>query len=292
MVVRVPRLPRPGETVLGGDFRQAGGGKGANQAVAAARAGAAVAMVGCVGADQPGREAIERLRADRVEVAQIGRQVDATTGVALILVADDGQNSIAVAPGANARLTPELVRAAAPLIATASVVLVQLEIPLDAVAETVTLALDHGARVVLDPAPAQALPDALWPHLAVITPNVAEAEALTGSPIRNPADARRAAGLLLDRGVEAAIVTLGAGGVLVATRGTQTAIAGLAVDAVDTTAAGDTFAGVLAARLAEGADLVDAARFANAAAAVSVTRMGAQPSIPTRADITRMLAMP
>ena len=289
MIVRVPQLPGAGETVLGGNFRQVPGGKGANQAVAAVRAGGAVSMVGCVGDDQRGHEAVERLAGDGIEVSQVYRVSEAASGVALIVVDATGQNCIAVAPGANACLTPAMVRRAEPLLAVADVVLVQLEVPLDTVVETVTIASGHGARVVLDPAPAQPLPDALWRHLALITPNVTEAEALVGAEIRDQEDARAAAGVLLERGVESAIVTLGADGVLVATRQTRTIIAGLAVEAVDTTAAGDTFSGALAARLAEGVDLVNAARFANAAAAVAVTRMGAQPSVPTRHEITRML---
>jgi ribokinase len=245
-------------------------------------------MVACVGDDQRGRDAVEGLRGDGVEVSQIHRLSTAASGVALIVVDAGGQNSIAVAPGANARLTPAIVRQAEPLIAAAEVVLVQLEVPLDAVVETASIAAGHGVRVILDPAPAQPLPDALWRHLALITPNVTEAAALTGREIRDQADARAVAGILLECGVESAIVTLGADGVLVATRQTKTMIAGLAVEAVDTTAAGDTFAGALAARLAEGADLLDASRFANAAAAMAVTRMGAQSSVPTRDEITRL----
>ena len=289
MVVRAPQLPRAGETVLGSDFRQVAGGKGANQAVAAARAGAAVAMVGCVGHDQHGREAVEGLRREDVDVSQSHRLWEAPSGVALIVVDAGGQNCIAVAPGANACVTPAMVRRAEPLLAAAEVVLVQLEVPLDAVMETATIASSHGARVILDPAPAQPLPDALWRHLALITPNVTEAAALTGREIRDQGDARAVAGAFLERGVESAIVTLGADGVLVVTPQAQIVIGGLVVEAVDTTAAGDTFAGALAARLAEGADLVDASRFANAAAAVAVTRRGAQPSVPTRDEITRML---
>lgn len=288
MVVRALQLPRAGETVLGGDFTQGAGGKGANQAVAA-RAGAAVAMVGCVGDDQRGRDAVDGLRREGVGVSQIHRLSEAASGVALIVVDADGQNCIAVAPGANACLTPAMMHHAEPLLAAAEVVLVQLEVPLDAVVETATIASGHGARVILDPAPAQPLPDALWRHLALITPNVTEAAALTGREIHDQGDVRAVAGVLLERGVESAIVTLGPDGALVATRQAQIVIGGLAVETVDTTAAGDTFAGALAARLVEGADLIDASRFANAAAAVAVTRMGAQPSVPTRDEITRML---
>ena len=290
MVVRAPQLPRAGETVLGGDFRQVAGGKGANQAVAAARAGAAVAMVGCVGDDQRGRDAVDGLRQEGVEVSQIQRLTEAASGVTLIVVDASGQNCIAVAPGANACLTPAMIRHAEPLLVAADVVLVQLEVPLDAVVATATIASGHGARVILDPAPAQALPDALWRRLALITPNVTEAAALTGREIRDQKDARAAAGVLLERGVESVIVTLGTNGVLVTTRQARTVIEGLAVEAVDTTAAGDTFAGALAARLVEGADLVDASRFANAAAALAVTRMGAQPSVPP--ETTSLVCLP
>ncbi|MDP6580070.1 MAG: ribokinase [Vicinamibacterales bacterium] len=289
MVVRVPRLPRPGETVLGGDFRQVAGGKGANQAVAASRAGGTVAMVGCIGDDQLGRDAVAGLRAEGIEVSQIHRQPAVASGVASVLVDAAGENSIAVAPGANACLTPAMVRQADSLLAAAEIVLVQLEVPLDAVVEATTIASGHGARVVLDPAPAQPLPDALWGQLSVITPNATEAEALTGRAIRDQGDALAAAGVLRDRGASSAIVTLGAAGVLVATPQTHTEIVGHVVEAVDTTAAGDTFAGALAASLADGADLIDAARFANAAAALAVTRIGAQPSVPTRNEISGML---
>jgi|TARA_B100002003_G_scaffold236123_1_gene251776 ribokinase len=289
MVVRVPRLPRAGETVLGGDFRQVAGGKGANQAVAASRAGGTVAMVGCVGDDQLGCDAVAGLRREGIDVSQIHRQPAVSSGVASVLVDAGGQNSIAVAPGANACLTPAMVRQAESLLAAAEIVLVQLEVPLEAVVEATTIASGHGARVVLDPAPAQPLPDALWGQLSVITPNVTEAEDLTGRAIRDQGDALAAAGVLRDRGVSSAIVTLGAAGVLVSTRQTHTVIVGHVVEAVDTTAAGDTFAGALAARMADGADLIDASRFANAAAALAVTRIGAQPSVPTRDEVSGML---
>ena len=289
MVVRAPRLPRPGETVLGGEFRLVAGGKGANQAVAAARLGGVVSMVGCVGDDQLGRDAVAGLLAEGVEVSQVHRLPEVASGVAVIVVDAAGQNSIAVAPGANARLTRAMVRQSESLLAAADIVLLQLEVPLDAVVESATIAAGHGARVVLDPAPAQALPGGLWERLAVVTPNTVEAEVLTGRAVRSEADARAAAGVLLGRGVESVIVTRGANGMLVSTRRVSTTIAACAVDVVDTTAAGDTFTGALATRLAEGAGLVDAARFGNAAAAVSVTRIGAQPSVPTRDEVSRML---
>jgi len=289
MVVRVPRLPAVGETVLGVDFRQVSGGKGGNQAVAAARAGAVVAMVGCVGGDQFGSKVVDELRENGVDVSQLHRLSDAVSGVALIAVDTDGQNCITVAPGANVGLTPEMVRQAEPLIAAAGVVLLQLEVPVEAVMEAATIAANYETPIILDPAPAGPLPDRLWSHLAVVTPNVVEAEALTGHRIRGEGDACAAADALIGRGVESVVVTLGASGLLVATRNDRTVLKGFPVEAVDTTAAGDAFAGALAARLAEGTDLIMAARFANAAAAVAVTRLGAQPSIPTRDEIANML---
>lgn len=292
LVVRAPRVPRPGETVLGGEFHQAGGGKGANQAVAAARAGARVTLVGRVGDDRLGAEACARLRADGVDVERVAPVAGVATGVALIVVADDGQNSIAVAPGANSRLTTAAVWAAEPVVAAASVLLVQLEVPLEAVLAASEIADAHRIPVVLDPAPARELPAELWGRLAVVTPNVTEAETLTGMAIRDQDDAGEAAARLRERGAAAAVVTLGAGGLVVATEDGVTPIPGHRVDACDTTAAGDVFAGALAVRLAEGANLLEAARFANAAAAVAVTRLGAQPSIPTRDEISERLSAP
>jgi len=291
MVVGVPRLPAPGETVLGGAFRQVAGGKGANQAVAAVRAGADVAMVGCVGDEQLGHDAVGRLRADGVVVSNVHRVAGSASGVALIVVDATGQNSIAVAPGANMQLTRAHVCQAEALFASAGAVLVQLEVPLDTVSAVAAMAARYQCPLILDPAPAQPLPQALWRQLAVITPNTAEAERLAGRSIRQPEDAWLAADGLLEHGVEAVIITLGAAGVVVATRQTRTTIAGHPVQVSDTTGAGDTFAGALATRLAEGVDLVEAARFGNAAAALSVTRPGAQPSVPTRDEVTQMLAL-
>ncbi len=290
MIIQLDRIPRPGETVLGGRFTTAAGGKGANQAVAAARAGGGVSFVARLGRDVFGDQALAGFRSAGICVDRIGRDPAAPSGVALIFVARDGENSIAVASGANGRLSPADVRKAAPAIRGAAVMLLQLETPLPAVAEAARLAAKAGVRVILNPAPARPLPDALLGRVSVLTPNETEAELLTGVKVNNPAAAARAAASLLGRGVKTVIVTLGARGALVATPDILQLVPGFKVKAVDTTAAGDIFNGALAVAMGEGRPLIEAARFANAAAALSVTRLGAQPSAPRRAEIEQLLA--
>ena len=291
MVVTVPQMPRAGETVLGGEFQQIAGGKGANQAVAAARAGGRVAMIGCTGDDAMGAHALDGLAQAGVEVSQVQRRQECPSGVALILVDEAGENCIAVAPGANARLLPSDIRAAEPLLGTAKVLLVQLEISLETVHESCAIAHRHGVPVILDPAPVppSGIDKTLWSHIAAITPNVTEIEALTGIAVHNHDDARDAGHVLVEWGVDAAVMTLGRQGLYLHSRETSLPVGGLAVTVRDTTAAGDVFAGAMAARLSEGAPLIDAARFANAAAAIAVTRPGAQPSAPYRHEINAML---
>lgn len=284
MVVRLPQLPARGETVLGGDFIQAAGGKGANQAVAAARLGANVVFVARVGDDGLGREAVARFRAEGISVEAIRVDSDAASGVALIMVGGDGENMIAVASGANLRLTPGDVEAAAAHL-SGSILLTQLEIPLESVARAVELAADAGARVILNPAPAQPLPDELLARVSILTPNEGELAALSGREVSDEASARAAAESLLSKGVETVIVTMGAQGALVVGRDESWKEPACRVRAVDTTAAGDSFNGALAWALASGRSLKEAVRLANRAASVSVTRMGAQPSLPTSAEL-------
>lgn len=290
MIVRLSRLPAPGETVIGGVFSTAGGGKGANQAVAAARAGGSVTFVGRVGADDLGDAALGGLRRDRIRVGGVVRDRRAPSGVAFICVARGGENCIAVASGANGRLSAADVGRAETLFKRADILLVQLETPLAAVEEAVRIAARRGVPVILNPAPARRLPGSLLKRLAVITPNEHEAGLLTGVPVTDEESAGAAADILLRRGVRTVLVTLGRRGVYAATRDTRLAVKGFAVKAVDTTAAGDVFNGALAVALAEGAELLAAIRFAQAAAAISVTRAGAQPSAPRRAEIERFLA--
>ncbi|MDW8309728.1 MAG: ribokinase [Verrucomicrobiales bacterium] len=289
LIVRVPRIPRPGETILGGRFTTAPGGKGANQAVAAARAGARVTLIARVGRDAFGSQALAGFVRDGIDVRFVRRDPDAPSGVALIFVAADGQNSIAVAGGANANLSVADVRRAQRAFAHARVLLLQLETPLPTVKAAAQLAARRGVRVVLNPAPARDLPDELLRRVSVLTPNEIEAAALSGVKVRDLASAEKAARRLLQRGVEAVIITLGARGALVSSAAGTERVKGFRVRAVDTTAAGDVFNGALAVALSEGRPLREAVRFANAAAAISVTRMGAQPSAPTRDEIERLL---
>lgn len=289
MVVKVPRLPGPGETVLGGTFYTAAGGKGANQAVAAARAGGAVTFIACVGDDALGEQAVQGFRADGIDTTYVFTVPKTASGVALIMVDEAGENSIAVASGANRRLRPHHVAQAQAAIAEADVLLVQLEIPMDTVAAAAEMAATHNTRVVLNPAPAQPLDAALLANLSVVTPNRSEAALLTGFSLDEASEVDEAAIHLINQGVDAVLVTLGAEGVYAATPDIRLRLPAFEVTVEDTTAAGDVFNGALAVALAEGQPLREAARFASAAAALSVTRRGAQPSAPRRHEILRML---
>lgn len=284
MVLQLSHLPQPGETVLGGRFTTAGGGKGANQAVAAARLGAAVTFVARLGADTLGDQALAAYQAEGIDCRYLTRDAGEPSGVALIFVAPDGENVIGVAPGANARLAPDTIPVA---VQDAAVVLTQLEIPLACVAAAVEAGRARGIPVILNPAPARPLPDALLRGV-IVTPNVTEAALLTGLDAA-AIDADRAADALLARGVAAAVVTLGERGALLATPTERRPVPSFPVEVVDTTAAGDAFNGGLAVALAEGASLVDAVGFAAAVGALTVTRLGAQPSLPARAEVEQFL---
>jgi len=290
MIIRVPHLPRPGETVLGGQFLTAAGGKGANQAVAAARAGGAVTFLARVGQDLFGDQAIRGFIADGINVDQVKQDRSSPSGVALIFVAQKGQNSIAVALGANALLSTGDVRRARAAFRKAHVLLTQLETPLPTVLAACRLARAHGLTVILNPAPARPLSAALLKLVTILTPNESEAEVLTGIRVTSRCTAARAAQTLLRRGVQTVIITLGEQGAFVATADTAELIPAFRVKPVDTTAAGDVFNGALAVALGEGRPLMEAVRVANAAAALSVTRPGAQPSAPRRREIEKLAA--
>ncbi len=289
MIIQLDHLPRPGETILGGEFTTAAGGKGANQAVGAARAGGQVTFVARVGRDMFGDQAIAGFQRDGIATEFVFRDQTAPSGVALIFVARDGENSIAVAGGANGKLSPADVRKAKEVIAKASAVVMQLETPLETVQAAAGLAAKAGVRVILNPAPAQRLPDSLLRQVSILTPNETEAELLTGIKVTDEATAGQAADQLLAKGVQTVILTLGAKGALVATKESKQRVPGFKIKAVDTTAAGDIFNGALAVALSEGQLLLDAVRFACAAAAISVTRLGAQPSAPKRKEIEKLL---
>ncbi|OHB85230.1 MAG: ribokinase [Planctomycetes bacterium RBG_16_64_12] len=287
MVVKAKRIPVPGETVTGGEFVMAAGGKGANQAVAAARLGAQVTFVARLGRDMFGDQAVENYEKEGIVTDFVLRDSENHTGVALIMVDEQGENLIAVASGANHALTPEDVAQAAEQIRSADVVMLQLEIPMGTVEFTAQLAADAGVRVILDPAPAAPLGDALVRRVTYLTPNESEAQRLTGIQVRDETSARAAAEKLLKSGARYVVVTLGAKGALVAGPQKAILIPGYAVEARDSTAAGDAFNGGLAAALAKGLPLDEAVREANLAGALSVTRMGAQPSLPTAEELRR-----
>jgi len=289
MIIRVPRIPRAGETLLGGEFLTAAGGKGANQAVGAARAGGKVAFIARVGRDAFGDQAIAGLLRDRIDVSRVFRDKLTPSGVALIFVAQDGENSIAVAGGANAKLSPSDVKKAAGVIRSAGLLVAQLETPLATVTAAVELAVKAGVPVILNPAPARPLPNSLLERISILTPNETEAELLTGIKVTDAAAAAKACSKLRSRGVGIVILTLGERGAFLADANGQRLVPGFKVKTVDSTAAGDIFNGALSVALAEGKAVFDAVRFANAAAALSVTRLGAQPSAPSRADIEKFI---
>ncbi|MCE0497736.1 MAG: ribokinase [Methylacidiphilales bacterium] len=289
MIIKMDRIPRPGETILGGEFITAAGGKGANQAVAAARAGGGVTFIARVGKDMFGEQARAGFISEGINTEHVIRDPASPTGVALIFVGKDGENSIAVASGANGNLSSSDVRKARGAFAGASVLIMQLETPLEPLETAAELAVQAGMQIILNPAPARPLPDSLLKNISILTPNETEAELLTGIKVTDTATAEKAADKLIARGVRTVIITLGSRGAFVATADSRRLIAGFKVDAIDTTAAGDTFNGALAVALAEGQSLDHAVRFANAAAAISVTRIGAQPSAPSREEIEKFL---
>ncbi|MFC1537862.1 ribokinase [Candidatus Latescibacterota bacterium] len=289
MIIKLSRIPKPGETILGGDFSIAPGGKGANQAVSAARAGGNVVFIARVGDDMFGKQSVEGFRGDSIDTGHIITDTTAPSGVALIFVDKEGENSIAVASGANANLVPSDITVAKDVIASAGIVLMQLEIPIETVKTAVEIAAGSGAKVILNPAPAQPLSDEILRNITIITPNETEAELLTGVKVEDEQGAEKAADMLLAKGIKTVIITLGARGVYVASPDFRGIIPSFSVKAEDTTAAGDVFNGVLSVALAENMNLTEAVRFSNAAAALSVTKLGAQTSAPYRAGIETFL---
>jgi ribokinase len=289
MTLRVPRIPARGETVLGEEFRTSAGGKGANQAVAAARAGGEVVLLAALGTDMLGDEALQGFVGEGIGIDLVRRVPGVPSGVALILVDEAGENSIAVAPGANHELRPEDVQPLAEILEAGDVVLLQLEVPLATVEAAAQVAEQQGARVVLDPAPAQPLPASLLAAVSLLTPNESEVARLSGLAVSDETALRRAAGALHEGGVADVLITLGARGVFVSAGGLSQLVPAFAVEPVDTTAAGDVFNGTLAVALAEAQPWADAVRFASAAAALSVTRPGAQASAPRRPEIQAFL---
>ena len=290
LVVRTPRIPTPGETIIGHALHMLPGGKGANQAVAAARLGAQVAMVGRVGGDAFAQPLLANLAANRVDHTWVAEDAGEATGVALIEVDDAGQNSIVVVSGANARLSPADAEAAAAAIAAAQVLLLQLESPLETVLRAAQLARASGVTVILNPAPARALPAELLRTVDVLIPNESETALLTGLPAASLEEAKAAAQALLADGVPTVVLTLGERGALLAQPQGLAHFPAFPVTPVDTTAAGDAFVGGFAVALAEGKPLELAVRWGNAAGALAATQLGAQPSLLDRPAVLALLA--
>ena len=288
-LVRGARLPQPGETVAGQEFLIAGGGKGANQAVAAARLGARVAFVACLGQDTRGDELEKLLRAERIDTSRTCRDSSVPTGAALVMVDKSGEKQILCAPGANHELTVSRMRSAASVIKQARVLLVQFEVPMSTVLAAARIAHGAGVRIVLDPAPATKPPAALLKLIDVIRPNSSEAEALTGIKVADVKSARQAARKLLERGVKTAAIQAGSAGDLIVWRDGECKVPRLKVETVDATGAGDAFAAGFSVALAEGRSYAEAGAFANAAAALATTKIGAMPAMPRRRDVLSLM---
>lgn len=288
-ILNLNAFPAPGETVTGNQYQVAFGGKGANQAVAAGRSGASIAFIACTGDDDTGERIRKQLVSDNIDVEPVSTIAGESTGVALIFVNGEGENVIGIHAGANAALSPALVEAQRERIAQASALLMQLESPIESVLAAAKIAHQHQTVVALNPAPARELPDELLTLVDIITPNETEAEKLTGIAIKNDDDAAKAAQALHNKGIKTVIITLGSRGVWASVEGKGQRVPGFKVEAVDTIAAGDTFNGALITALLEEKPLADAIRFAHAAAAIAVTRKGAQPSVPWRDEIDLFL---
>jgi ribokinase len=289
MVIKTEKLPAPGETILGGKFLMNPGGKGANQSVAASRLGGKVTFISKRGNDLFGNQAVGLLMREGVDIKYIVKDPDLPSGVALITVDSTGENSIVVAPGSNGNLLKEDIPSVIFDTGKFEILLLQLEIPIDTVEYSAITASEHGIKVILNPAPARKLSDNLLKNTWLITPNETEAETITGVIITDIPSAERAAELIQERGVKNVIITLGEAGAYIKSENYTGLIPGIKVKPVDTTAAGDVFNGALAVAISEGSDLKDAVIFANKAASISVTRMGAQASAPYRNEINSQI---
>ena len=288
-VLTVDQFPRPGETITGHSYSIIPGGKGANQAVACARLGGNTQFMACVGQDAFGREIVAQFAHEGIDTQCIENMEGVNTGVALIFVDGKAENCIGIASEANAALTAGYVEKHKAAIEQSDYLLMQLETPDEAILAAAKVAKNAETTVVLNPAPAKVLSDELLSHIDMITPNQTEAELLTGIAVNTPEDAQKAASILHQKGVKQVVITMGRQGAYISEQGEEHVVSGFTVTAVDTTAAGDTFNGALLVKLAEGETLSQAASFANAAAALSVTRKGAQTSIPSRSETDTLM---
>lgn len=288
MVIKADRLPVPGETILGGTFFMNPGGKGANQAVAASRMGGKVTLISKTGNDVFGKQSVMLYTAENIKTDFIYSDPKHPSGVALITVDSQGENCIVVASGANAYLTPSDIDKASEEIEGSDLVLMQLEIPIETVEYVAEMASKKGIKVILNPAPARALSDNLLKHLYVIIPNKSEAEILSGIKVSDIESAKQAADIISAKGVDIVVITLGSQGALIKEHGEYLFVEAFKVDALDTTAAGDTFCGAFCVGLSEDRSIPDAVKLAAKAAAITVTRMGAQASIPYRSELSSL----
>ncbi|WP_249896775.1 ribokinase [Paenibacillus sp. PK3_47] len=289
MVVRTERAPGAGETLFGDSFALSPGGKGANQAVAAARLGGKVSMIGSVGKDAFGNELLDIMRQEGISTEHIVQSATQATGVASIVVDGEGENRIIVVPGANIELGPEDIKLLENVISSAEIVVMQLETDLQMCEEAAAIAHRYSIPVILNPAPARALSDEMLRHVTYLTPNESETGVLTGMEVNSVEAAEQAAQILLQRGVQNVVITLGSKGALIVNASGSTYVAGFPVQAVDTVAAGDSFNGALAYQLTEGRTLQEAVRFANAVGALAVGKRGAIPSLPALPEVERFL---
>lgn len=289
LVVSTTRAPQAGETIIGTGFKRFPGGKGANQAVAARRLGASVKMIGKVGADEFGREFLALFRAEDIDVTHVRVADHESTGIGSIVIEESGQNRIVVVPGANMAFTKEEISLLESEIAQARLLVVQLEMDLVMIEQAIEIAYRYGVPILLNPAPAQALSDALLSKIDYLTPNETELALMSNMPIKSTSDAQKAAKYLLNKGVGTIIVTMAEKGAMLCTRDESRLIEGFGVNAVDTVAAGDSFNGALAAMLTAGKSLDEAIIYANAVGALTVTKTGAIPSLPTEHEVERFL---
>jgi len=289
LLMKMDHLPEKGETVTDAEFFQVYGGKGANQAVAAARAGGNVAFVNCVGEDAYTPQMVQNYKNDGIDIRFVFQEKGIASGHALIMIGGQGMNYLSVAPGANYKLTPQKIDEAIPVIDEAAMIVMQYEIPEETIKYIIDLANRKSIPVLWNCAPARAFDLSYIPKINILVLNEVEAGFLAGMTVENESDAEKAAGVLIAQGVEKVIITLGSKGAFVVTKTEKVSVPAFKVEAVDTTAAGDTFCGAFAVALVEGKSLKEALQFASAAAAISVTRMGAQPSAPTRKEIESFL---